>query len=49
MYDLQKQSPAPGGGWGGALGYFLGGYVLPRTLNWHPVLKQISPTTDTPF
>ena len=50
MYDLQKQSPAPSGGeGGGALGYFLGEYVLPRTLNWHPVLKKISPTTDTPF
>ena len=28
---------------GGALGYFLGGYVPPRTPNWHPVLKKISP------
>ena len=26
---------------GGALGYFLGGYVPPRTPNWHPVLKKI--------
>ena len=25
---------------GGALGYFLGGYVPPRTPNWHPVLKK---------
>ena len=39
---------APGGG-GGALAYFLGGYVPPRTPNWHPVLKKISPKTDTPF
>ena len=38
-------SPAPGG----ALGYFLGGYVLPGTPNWHPVLKTISPKIDTPF
>ena len=30
-------------------GYFLGGYVPPRTPNWHPVLKKISPKTDTPF
>ena len=25
---------------GGALGEFLGGYVPPRTPNWHPVLKK---------
>ena len=34
---------------GGALGYFLGGYVPPRTPNWHPVLEKISPKIDTPF
>ena len=34
---------------GGALGYFLGGYVPPRTPNWHPVLKKNSPKIDTPF
>ena len=34
---------------GGALGYFLGGYVPPRTPNWHPVLKKKSPKIDTPF
>ena len=34
---------------GGALGYFLGGYVPPGTPNWHPVLKTISPKIDTPF
>ena len=28
----------PGGG--GALGYFLGGYVPPGTPNWHPVLEM---------
>ena len=39
----------PWGGGGGALGYFLGGYVPPRTPNWHPVLKKISPKIDTPF
>ena len=27
-----------GGGGGGARGYFFGGYVPPRTPNWHPVL-----------
>ena len=39
----------PGGVGGGALGYLLGGYVPPRTPNWHPVLEKISPKTDTPF
>ena len=34
---------------GGALGYFLGGYVPPGTSNWHPVLKKISPKIDTPL
>ena len=34
---------------GGALGYFLGGYVPPRTPKWHPVLEKISPKIDTPF
>ena len=34
---------------GGTLGYFSGGYVPPKTPNWHPVLKKISPKTDTPF
>ena len=29
-----------GGGGGGALGYFLGGYVPLGTPNWHPVLKK---------
>ena len=38
----------PGGG-GGALGYFLGGYLPPGTPNWHPVLKKNSPKIDTPF
>ena len=38
---------SPGGG--GALGYFLGGYVPPGTPNWHPVLRKISPKIDTPF
>ena len=33
----------------GALAYFLGGYVLPGTQNWHPVLQKISPKIDTPF
>ena len=39
----------PRGGRGGALGYFLGGYVPPGTPNWHPVLEKISPKIDTPF
>ena len=34
---------------GGALGYFLGRYVPPRTPNWHLVLKKMSPKIDTPF
>ena len=34
---------------GGALGYFLGGYVPLATPNWHPVLEKISPKIDTPF
>ena len=34
-------------GGGGALGYFLGGYLPPGTPNWHPVLKKIPPKTDT--
>ena len=34
---------------GGALGYFLGGYVPPGSPNWHPVLEKISPKIDTPF
>ena len=34
---------------GGALGYFLGGYVPPGTPNWYPVLEKISPKIDTPF
>ena len=40
---------ARGRGGGGALGYFLGGYVPPGTPNWHPVLEKISPKIDTPF
>ena len=42
--DFQASTPG-----GGALGYFLGGYVLHGTPNWHPVLKTISPKIDTPF
>ena len=34
---------------GGALEYFLGGYVPPGTPNWHPVLEKISPNIDAPF
>ena len=44
--EVAVSSPRPGGG---ALGYFLGGYVPPGTPNWHPVLKKVSPKTDTPF
>ena len=39
-------TPCPGGG---ALGYFLGGYVPPGTPKWHPILEKISPKIDTPF
>ena len=45
--SLDPRSLTTGGG--GALGYFLGGYVPPGTPNWHPVLKKISPNIDTPF
>ena len=41
-----KACKIPGGG---ALGYFLGGYVPPGTPNWHPVLKKLSAKIDTPF
>ena len=41
------QMEIPGGG--GALGYFLGGYVLPGPPNWHPILKKNFPKTDSPF
>ena len=34
---------------GGALGYFLGGYVPPGTPNWHPVLKKNCLKIVTPF
>ena len=53
--EVAVSSPRPGGG---TLGYFLGGYVRPGTRslwapagtpNWHPVLKKVSPKTDTPF
>ena len=43
-YRLKKSSIP-----GGALGYFLGGYVPPGTPNWHPVLKKNSPKIDTLF
>ena len=38
IWNIINLSQTPGG----ALGYFLGGYVLPGTPNWHPVLKKIS-------
>ena len=44
---IAKLARPPGGG--GALGYFLGGYVPPGTPNWHPVLEKISTKIDTPF
>ena len=49
-----REIPTKFPGWdlsprGGALGYFLGGYVPPGTPNWHPVLEKISPKIDTPF
>ena len=42
---MSFRMPCPGG----ALEYFLGGYVPPRTPNWDLVLKKISPKIDTPF
>ena len=47
--DAVKGSAQSRGAGGGALGYFLGGYVPPGTPNWHPVLKKHSPKIDTPF
>ena len=44
-YDLTRRC-RPGGG---ALVYFLGGYVPPGTPNWHPVLKKNSAKIDSPF
>ena len=38
----------PGGG-GGALGYFLGGYLPPGTPNLHPLLEKIYPKNYNPF
>ena len=46
---LNDRDLDPGGGSGGALRYFLGGYVPPGTPNWHPVLKKVFPKIDTPF
>ena len=42
--------PGGGGGGGGAgsFGYFLGGYVPPRTPNWHPFLKKTSQFKNSP-
>ena len=36
-YIREENGKLPGGG---ALGYFLGGYVPPGTPNWLPVLKK---------
>ena len=41
--DYEVNPKGVGGGGGGALGYFLGGYVPPGTPNCNPVLKKISP------
>ena len=46
IFQHRDGSLDPGGG---ALGYFLGGYVPPGTPNWHPFLEKISPKIDTPF
>ena len=48
-FQLQFTNKSKGFPPGGALGYFLGGYVPPGTPNWHPVLKTIFPKIDTPF
>ena len=34
LIECDCQGRFPGGGGGAALGYFLGGYVLPGTPNW---------------
>ena len=49
MFQIDYEVNPKGVGGGGALGYFLGGYVPPGTPNWHPVLKKNSPKIDTPF
>ena len=51
LCSLQIRAWVPRGGGGGALEYFLGGYVPPGTYPylWHPVLKNISPKIDIPF
>ena len=43
-----KASSSPPRG-GGAVKYFLGGYVPPGTPIWHSVLKKYSAKIDTPF
>ena len=40
-YTTSPPNPLARRGGGGALGYFLGGYVPPGTPNWHLVLKKI--------
>ena len=47
--EMQETRAVARGGGGGALGYFLDGYVPPGTPNWHPVLKKNPPKIDTPF
>ena len=39
-FDLESATQTDIEARGGALGYFLGGYVPPGTPNWHPVLKK---------
>ena len=58
LATIREVSPVFGSR-GGALGYFLGGYVPPGTPNWHPVLKKFllkliprsryGPISFTPF
>ena len=48
-YDWDQGSEEKAQGPGGALGYFLGGYVPPGTPNWHPILEKISAKIDTPI
>ena len=46
---LNDRDLDPGGGSGGALRYFLGGYVPPGLQIGSPFRKKIFPKIDTPF
>ena len=44
--EVAVSSPRPGGG---GTWVFFGWVCAAGTPNWHPVLKKVSPKTDTPF